>query len=64
MNFQYESAESLIPIISSGFVGSKNVFYDTLSGISESIHFNVDDLFQEMMAKIYLVVIIKIRLFK
>ena len=50
-DFQYESAESLIPIISSGFVGSKNVFYDTLSGISESIHFNVDDLFQEMMAK-------------
>ena len=50
-SFEYKSAENLVGLIQGGNVGSKNVFYDTLSGISESIHFNVDDLFQEVMSK-------------
>jgi len=49
--FKYESAENLVKLIQSGNVGSKNVFYDTLNGISESIHFNVDDLFKEIVKK-------------
>lgn len=49
--YKYESAENLVKLIQSGNVGSKNVFYDTLNGISESIHFNVDDLFKEIVKK-------------
>ncbi len=50
-SFQYESSENLVRLIQSGNIGSKNVFYDTLNGISESIHFNVDDLFKEVVKK-------------
>lgn len=50
-NFKYESSENLIKLIQAGNIGSKNVFYDTLNGISESIHFNVDNLFKEVVKK-------------
>ena len=50
-SYAYESSENLIRLIENGNVGSKNVFYDTLSGISESIHFNVENLFQEVISK-------------
>ncbi|MAL52502.1 MAG: hypothetical protein CMQ68_00130 [Gammaproteobacteria bacterium] len=48
-DYTYESSENLVRIIEAGSVGSSNVFYDTLNGISETIHHNVNDLFQNLI---------------
>ena len=52
--FEYQGTENLYKIIKDGFIGSKNIFLNTLTGTFKSIDFKVEDnLFSEMHDKDY-----------
>ena len=51
LEYKYESSEDLIKLMRRGYVGASYSFYDVHRGISDTRHFDVDNVFKTMLTQ-------------
>jgi hypothetical protein len=51
LEYKYESAENLIRLLRKGLVGASYNFYDVHRGVGDTKHFDVDNVFQNLIAQ-------------
>ena len=51
LEYKYENSEDLVKLMRKGYVGASYSFYDVHRGISETKHFDVDNVFKSLLVQ-------------